>query len=127
MCGQNMMEEKILFIDDDTDIREIIKNFITHMGYKVTVAENALSILDSEEFPLIITDLKMPGINGTQLCKEIRKVNQSSIIYALSGRLTTFNLDDLSAIGFDGHLCKPISFNSFNQAIRGAFDKIKRA
>ena len=122
-----MMEEKILFIDDDTDIREIIKNFITHMGYKVTVAENALSILDSEEFPLIITDLKMPGINGTQLCKEIRKVNQSSIIYALSGRLTTFNLDDLSAIGFDGHLCKPISFNSFNQAIRGAFDKIKRA
>jgi len=130
MCGQNTIEEKILFIDDDTDIREIIEKFIIHMGYKVTVAKDAsdaLSILTSEEFPLIITDLKMPGISGTQLCKEIRKVNQTSIIYALSGHLTTFNLDALTEIGFDGHLCKPISFNSFNQAIRGAFDKIKRA
>ncbi len=124
-----MMEEKILFIDDDIDIREIIEKFIIHMGYKVTVAKNAhdaLNILNSEKFPLIITDLKMPGINGTQLCKEIRKVNQTSIIYALSGHLATFNPDDLIKIGFDGHLCKPISFNSFNQAIKGAFDRIKR-
>jgi len=124
-----MIEKKILFIDDDCTIGDILKDFISNMGYAVKVVNNAneaLTILKTENFPLIITDLKMPGIDGVELCKKIRGMNQESVIYALSGQLTVFDLEDLSKIGFDGYLCKPVNFNSFQHAIIGAFDKLQR-
>ena len=124
-----MIEKKILFVDDDCAIKNILKEFISNMGYAVKVVSNAneaLTILKIENFPLIITDLKMPGIDGMELCKKIRRMNQESVIYTLSGQLTVFDLENLSKIGFDGYLCKPVNFDSFQHAIIGAFDKIQR-
>lgn len=123
------MIKKILFIDDDGIIRNMLKEFISNMGYTIKVVSNAdeaLSILKIEDFPLIITDLKMPGMDGVELCKKIREINQKSVIYALSGQLTVFDPENLSKIGFDGYLCKPVNFDYFQHAIIGAFDKLKR-
>jgi len=82
--------------------------------------------LRDEFFPLIITDLKMPGMDGTVLCKTIRETNRESIIYALSGFIETYETETLEDVGFDGYLRKPVTLKMLKQAIEGAFDKLHR-
>ncbi len=125
-----MIEKKILFVDDDESQRDIIQRILTKKGYTVKVAENgneALKILEHENFPLIITDLNMPGIDGTQLCQRIKKIDTKPVIIALSGYIASqFLTDNLEKAGFDGWLAKPISTKRLDYVVKGAFDKIKR-
>ncbi|MCD6184400.1 MAG: response regulator [Deltaproteobacteria bacterium] len=122
-----MEEKKILFIDDDESQREIVNDMIESFGYIVETAdspEKAIQMLEKDEYPLIITDLKMPGINGMELCKHIRTVNSESIIYALSGHVAEFEPELFEEIGFDGHLCKPVNIQVLRLAIDGAFERL---
>ncbi len=126
-----MIEEKILFVDDEESQRDVIKRVLTKKGYTIKVAENAtqaLKILENEEFPLIITDLNMPEIDGTQLCEAVKKNNAKHIVIALSGYIASQYLtEDLELSGFDGWLTKPISPKRLDYVVKGAFDKIRRA
>jgi len=119
-------EKKILFVDDEEAQRDVIKRVLGRMGYTVTVcysSEQALELLKTESFPLIITDLNMPGMDGALFCKAVRKTNTRSIIYALSGYIGSYQADSLEAIGFDGFLRKPATVDILKKAIEGAFDK----
>lgn len=119
--------KRILFVDDDDFQRDSMKKMLVRLGYDVELASNAneaLEISQQEAFPLIITDLKMPEMDGAQLCKRIRKINGTAVIYAFSGYLAEVASDQLNAVGFDGHLCKPIKMEVLKHAIEGAFDKI---
>ena len=118
---------KILFVDDEELLRDTIKEMLIILGYDVELARNAkeaLEIAGKEYFPLIITDLMMPEIDGTQLCRQIRKINETAVIYAFSGYLTEVDSDQLKDVGFDGHLCKPVNIEVLKHAVEGAFDKI---
>ena len=118
---------RILFVDDEELLRDTIKEMLIMLGYDVKLARDAkeaLKIARKEYFPLIITDLMMPEIDGTQLCKQIREINETAVIYAFSGYLTEVDSDQLKDVGFDGHLCKPVSIEVLKHAIEGAFDKI---
>lgn len=67
---------KILVVDDSLTEREIIKKALEAEGYSVTSVadgEAALKMLDSEKFDLILLDVVMPGKNGYQICREIKK------------------------------------------------------
>jgi CheY-like chemotaxis protein len=114
-------------VDDEELLRDTIKEMLIMLGYDVELARDAkeaLKIARKEYFPLIITDLMMPEIDGTQLCKQIREINETAVIYAFSGYLTEVDSDQLKDVGFDGHLCKPVSIEVLKHAIEGAFDKI---
>lgn len=124
-----MIEKKILFIDDEETQRDVMERVLEKMGYAVTLSADpleALTVLSDEFFPLIITDLRMPGMDGTVLCKTIRETNRDSIIYALSGFIETYETETLEDIGFDGYLRKPVTLKMLKQAIEGAFDKLHR-
>ena len=61
--------KKILVVDDEKSIRDIMKITLVKLGYIAESAKNgkeALEILENEKFPLILTDLRMPDINGTR-------------------------------------------------------------
>ncbi len=105
-----------------------MRRVLIKLGYSVTLSSNsieALEILKKEHFPLIITDLSMPGMDGAKLCKNIRLTNANSIIYALSGFIESFETEKLEDIGFDGYLRKPATSKILKQAIDGAFDKLQ--
>jgi CheY-like chemotaxis protein len=122
------VEKKILFVDDEADQRDVMKRILKKMGYDVTVSESsekALEILAEDWFPLIITDLSMPGINGKMLCKKIRQTNSESVIYALSGYIQAFEAEKLETAGFDGYLRKPATSKMLVSAIEGAFEKLR--
>ena len=69
-------KQKILVLDDDPDIGTMIKMMLEYKGYSVTVserAEQAHEILKNDEFDLIIMDMLLSGVNGTDLCSEFKK------------------------------------------------------
>ena len=123
-----MNEKKLLVVDDDESYLNILKKILTKMEYAAEVAassEEALKILEKEKYPLIITDLDMPGLDGVELCKQIKENDSKSIVYALSGYITDYDTEDLEKSGFDGYLYKPAKIEVLKQAIEGAFDKIE--
>lgn len=71
-------KERILVLDDDPDIGTMIKMMLEYKGYSVTVsdrAEQANEILRSDTVDLIIMDMLLSGVNGTDLCSEFKKDN----------------------------------------------------
>jgi len=71
-----MTKEKILVIDDDPDIGTMIKMILEYKGYSVIVAERAeqaSEALKNDGFDLIIMDMLLSGVNGTDLCSEFKK------------------------------------------------------
>lgn len=121
--------QKILFVDNEESQIKIMRRMLARLGYDAEFANNAqeaLKILDNKEFPLIITDLKMPEMDGAELCRRIRKIKPESFIYAFSGYLVEFDVEKLEEAGFDGHLNKPVEMKVLECAIEGAFEKIEQ-
>ncbi len=123
-----MNEKKLLLVDDNESYLDDLKKILTEMEYVVEVASStkeALKILEKEKFPLIITDLDMSGLDGVELCKQIREIDSESIVYALSGYIPEYDTENLEKSGFDGYLTKPVKIQVLQQAIEGAFDKLE--
>jgi CheY-like chemotaxis protein len=123
-----MNKKKILIVDDDNAYLNVLEKIFSKMEYEAEFAGNskeALELLKKESFPLIITDLEMPGLDGVELCKQIKKIDSKSIVYALSGYITEYDTENLEKSGFDGYLSKPVKIEVLQQAIEGAFDKLE--
>ena len=121
------LSKKILVVDDEEAIREVMKMELVTLGYDSECAQNgkeALEILTKEKFPLILMDIRMPGIDGIELCIQIKKRNPETVIYAFSGLATEDEFYKLEQMGFDGLLYKPVSFKVLKRAVEGAFDKL---
>ena len=71
-------------------------------------------------------DLNLPGMNGVDLCREIRKSNQLSCIYAMTAYSSLFELSDCREAGFDDYFIKPIDLRVFYHAADEAFFKMER-
>jgi CheY-like chemotaxis protein len=122
--------KKILVVDDDEDIRQVTKMVLVNFGYEPECVKNgkeALALLNREKFPIVLMDLRLPEINGIDLCKRIKEKNPETVIYGFYGVVTDDEFHEFEKMGFDGILCKPVSFKVLKRAIEGAFDKIKRA
>jgi len=76
----------------------------------VDSAEEAEQIIRwGEQFSLIITDLRMPWLNGAQFCKRVKALHPELKVCALSGNLEYFEEHELASSGFDGIYQKPVS------------------
>ena len=105
------MKKKILVIDDQASQCKVIKKLFETYGYSVRTLdspEEALYLLEWEDFDVIITDLCMPWMSGTEICRRIRIIKPDILIYALSGYIDSFDRRELDEAGFDGLFRKPI-------------------
>ena len=103
--------QKILIVEDDFDIQELLLNFLQEAGYDVTVANDgveALSVFTDNQFDLILLDIMLPKIDGFGVCELIRKQSQIPIIMltALSGEEEQIRGLDLQV---DDYITKPFS------------------
>lgn len=109
-----MSEEKILIVDDEANIRELISFNLKNEGYKTITAADGLTALRliSEERPsLILLDLMLPGMNGYEVCKEVRKEKELSTtpIIMLSAKDAEFDKVLGLELGADDYMTKPFS------------------
>ena len=101
----------ILVTDDEKEIADLLEIYLVSDGYHVLKANNgfdALKIMDEEEISLAILDIMMPGMDGIELCREIRKTSHIPIIF-LSAKST--DLDKILGLGCgaDDYVTKPFN------------------
>ena len=78
-----MASGKILIVDDDTNICELLRLYIEKEGFEASIAndgETALKMFDTVNPDLILLDIMLPGLDGWQVCREIRKKSSRPII-----------------------------------------------
>ncbi len=103
--------QKILVVEDDLDIQELLKNFLQEVGYEIILANDgveAVSIFPTAHFDLVLLDVMLPKIDGFVVCELIRKQSQVPIIMltALSGEEEQIRGLDLQV---DDYITKPFS------------------
>jgi CheY-like chemotaxis protein len=120
------MRRKILVIDDNTSQCKILKKLFESCGYAVVALdspEEALYLLEWKDFDVIVTDLRMPWMDGAEFCRRSRNIRPDMLIYALSGYIHEFDRKKLLEAGFDGIFSKPIRIELLRDAIE---DDLKR-
>lgn len=103
---------KILLVEDDDALRFIVKDNLEQNNYLVDVAENgeiALSLFKQEKYDLIILDVMLPKIDGFQVAKTIRKINEQVPIIFLTARSMTEDKITALTLGADDYIPKPFS------------------
>lgn len=81
------MKQKILIIDDDASLRRILEYNLLEAGYAVTAVasgEEGLRILQSERYALVITDMKMPGIDGMGVLKGVKELSPETLVIIIT-------------------------------------------
>ncbi|WP_391120952.1 response regulator transcription factor [Psychrobacillus sp. L3] len=101
---------KLLIVDDDEHIRELVKVFLQNEGLDILEAVDgvdAMSKLDSEKIDMVIMDIMMPNMDGWELCKEIRKFYNDLPILMLTAKGETAQKVKGFNLGTDDYLVKP--------------------
>lgn len=109
-----MAEEKILVVDDEEHIQELIKFNLEKNGYKVSCANNGIDAikLAKEQLPqLMLLDLMLPGMDGLDVCKEIRKDSSMSNMPIIMITAKGEEIDKIIGLelGADDYITKPFS------------------
>jgi CheY-like chemotaxis protein len=123
------MREKVLVVDDEQSIRNLLEEVLNDAGYDVLLAENgqlALDILEIQEIGVIFLDLRLFGMNGIELCRTIRKSSPVPLIYAITGWSGLFDIEEIREAGFDDYFTKPVSPETLTRAVADAFEKLNR-
>lgn len=124
-----MSQKRILVVDDEQPIRDMYSQAFSRAGYTVRAAksaEEALDILKQEQYWVLFLDLDLPGMNGVDLCRQIRKQYPMAIAYAVTGNASLFELSDCRNAGFEDYFTKPASLPDLLDAAEHAFKKLAR-
>lgn len=110
----------ILVVDDDAQLRHALKEAISRMGYRVIPAEDphdALRKLDEVSVSMIVTDMKMPGMDGVEFIREARRKVGVMPILVITGYATIENAVNAMKEGACEYLMKPFSFDTLTKAV----------
>lgn len=104
-----MSKEKILVVDDDRNICDLLRMYLEKEGYTVVLANNgadAVKIFGTENPDLVLLDIMLPQLDGWQVCREIRKASDKPIIM-LTAKDETFDKVLGLEMGADDYVTKP--------------------
>lgn len=112
------MERKILVVDDNIEIREVIRVLLENEGFTVEEAEDGeTAIAKAIDMDLIILDVMMPKLDGYEACRKIREVSNAPILF-----LTAKSMEQDKEQGFlsggDDYLAKPFSYNELLSRVK---------
>jgi CheY-like chemotaxis protein len=122
--------ERILVVDDEAILTEIMRKILERLGYEVTArtsSKEALEVFRSEpgRFDAVITDMTMPIITGNELARELMRVRPDIPIILCTGFSDTISADEARAMGIREYLMKPIVASDLAQSIRRALEPTK--
>ncbi len=104
--------DKILIVDDDARIRDLLRRYLTQEGFEVFLAEDGKSltrILLRESVDLIVLDLMMPGEDGLSICRRLRSANDRTPIIMLTAKVEDVDRIVGLEVGADDYLGKPFN------------------
>jgi len=124
------MKRTVLVADDEQTILKTLDKVLSAAGYSVVLASNGKDALDisiREEIKVFLLDIVMPGMDGLQLCREIKKkIGQECVVYALTGHVGEYDVESCREAGFDDYFVKPFKIAMMLKMIAAAFEKVER-
>lgn len=117
----------ILIVDDEESVRDSLYNWFIDDGYLVDCAENAkqaLSILESKNFDIILADIKMPGMDGMEMHRRIRSLNRDSIVIIMTAFASVATAVQALKDGAYDYITKPFDPDDLSHLIRNATSQI---
>jgi DNA-binding response OmpR family regulator len=112
--------KKILIVDDEHKLLEVVESYLIKEGYEVLTADDglkALEIIKNEKIHLVILDLMLPKMSGEEVCRKIRS-NSDMPIIMLTAKVEEDNKLEGLAIGADDYMTKPFSVRELMGRIR---------
>ncbi|HKL99656.1 MAG TPA: response regulator transcription factor [Mobilitalea sp.] len=106
-----MANERVLIIEDDIDLSNVMRDFLSNDGYQIFQAfagDKGLDLLNKQEPDLVILDIMLPGLDGIGVCKKIREDRHVPIII-ISAKNTDYDKVLALGVGADDYLTKPFS------------------
>lgn len=118
---------KILVVDDERSIRNIIKELLEMEGYKIVTAENgriAYERVMAEQFDLVISDIKMPEMDGVELLTKLRESYPDIPVVMISGHGNVETAVECMKIGGYDYIEKPVDMNRLLITVRNAVERV---
>jgi DNA-binding NtrC family response regulator len=117
------MKLRVLVIDDDEDICLYLKAFLTREGYRatcITKPEDAISEIRDGRYQIVLLDLRMPGIDGVSLLRQIREIDSDLCVIVMTAYPSVETaVDTMKAEAFD-YLRKPFETDELREVLRRA-------
>jgi two-component system response regulator PilR (NtrC family) len=117
---------RILIVDDEQSMRELLAILLRKEGYEVVTAENganALKAVQREIFDLVITDLRMPQFDGMALLKSVKEVSPDTIVIIITAFGTTEGAERARNLGAYDYIGKPFNNDEIKLVIHNALEK----
>jgi two-component system response regulator PilR (NtrC family) len=120
------MKIRILVVDDELSMREFLSILLEREGYDVTVAgsaEEALRMMESALFDLVLSDVNMPGLNGIELLARIKEKSPETAVLILTAFSTADQAVEAMKLGAYDYIFKPFKNEEIKQLIKNALEK----
>ncbi len=121
-----MAKERILVVDDETDVLDLCKRILETQGYNVKSTHNgfeAIEFAHAEDFDLLLTDIKMPGISGLEIAQMLKESDPGIICVTMTGFSTMDMAINALKLGIDEFILKPFTPKELSIAVSKALEK----
>jgi DNA-binding NtrC family response regulator len=116
-----MDDLKVLVADDDNQIRHMIEDFLSMLGYEALLAENgkkALEMVRQEEVDVVITDMVMPEMSGIEVLRSVKAMRPETEVIVITGNATIENAIEALRLGSYDYLTKPLELQRLKLLLR---------
>lgn len=123
------MNKTILVVDDEDIVRVVFSKAFMKEGYQVKLAasaDEALQVMANSPVDVAFLDLKLPGMNGVELCREIRRLWPWCVTIAVTAYASVFELVSCREAGFEDYFIKPVDMEQLLESAADAFKRIQR-
>lgn len=117
----------LLIVDDEESVRDSLYNRFIEDGFSATCADSAdsaLSLIENWVFDIILTDIKMPGMDGSELLRRIKSINKDAIIIIMTAFATVDTAVQALKDGAFDYVIKPFDPEDLSHLIRNAFRQV---
>ncbi len=122
------MSERILVVDDELFVREMLLEFLSSQGYEVSLAdcgEKAIKLTQMQPADVVLVDLKMPGIDGIETLKRIRETAPDTLAIIMTGYPTIESSVEALRCGACDYVIKPFKLNDLKSSVENALQEHK--
>lgn len=119
----------VLYVEDDLSIHATMINYLNKFFLKVLSANNGVEGLEQykkEKFDIVITDINMPKMNGIEMLKEIKAIDENQAVLITSAHSESKFMVSAIKMGIDGYIIKPFDFDQLNHELYKISEKLKK-
>ena len=120
------MKERVLILDDEASILDVLSEHLGYEGYECVVALSpyeALDIIRQDDLSVLVTDLKMPEMHGIEVVRRAKEINQDLAIIVITALVDVTNAIQALRIGADDYVLKPFNLSEISLCVGRAVEK----